>query len=567
MTKALKFPRIDDLMDRLVLQPESGHIWLDDRRVFMMHSAAYGALRRELIESLGLELARGLLTRIGYLSGSRDAELAKKIRKTADICEIFAIGPQLHALQGIVQVETVAMNIDVSKGDFYGEFLWKSSVECEAHLTDYEVGPEPVCWMQVGFASGFSSVFMGKPILFRETECRGMGHEACRVVGKPLNDWDHIDDLRFFNAQPFANREVNTRKKEKIRPFQPKPALTAEPHSRFENRRFIGISSAFNATCHMINRVARTTTPVLFLGESGVGKEMFAHILHETSDRSDAPFIAVNCAALPESLIETDLFGVEKGAFTGAAVTKQGRFERADSGTLLLDEISCLSMEAQAKLLRVLQEGEFERVGDQKSRKVNVRIIAATNEDLETLVQKGRFRADLYYRLNIFPIQIPPLRERKDDIPALANYFMQRFSILHDRQLSGFSELAVEALLVYEWPGNVRELENAIERATLLATPGGSIELANLPSSVTKKSNSPILKTTPSNQPSNVIHKIDLVPPLSQIRDFETTLFKEVIEKCRGNLTLAARDLGITRAKLSYRVKKLELEHLCRSRS
>lgn len=567
MAKSHDFPRIDDLMDRLVLHPESGHIWLDDRRVFMMHAAAYGALRRELIESLGLEVARGLLTRIGYLSGSRDAELAKKIRKTADICEIFAIGPQLHALQGIVQVETVTMDIDVGKGNFYGEFLWRGSVECEAHMIDYGIGPEPVCWMQIGFASGFSSVFMGKPILFRETECRGMGHEACRVVGKPLSDWEDIDDLKFFNAQPFANREVSTHHKEKKPPSLPRNESPPSPQSRFENRRFIGISSAFNATCHMINRVARTTTPVLFLGESGVGKEMFARILHETSDRSDAPFVAVNCAALPESLIEADLFGVEKGAYTGATSTKQGRFERADGGTLLLDEVGCLSKEAQAKLLRVLQEGEFERVGDQKARHVNVRIVAATNEDLEVAVQNGTFRADLYYRLNIFPIQIPPLRDRKDDIPALANYFMQRFSMLHDRKLSGFNELAVEALLEYEWPGNVRELENAIERATLLASPGGAIELANLPSSVTKKSNPQARKSLPINGRTSTPQEDSKEPPLSQIRDSEIALFKEIIEKSRGNLSLAARDLGITRAKLSYRVKKWELEYLCRSRS
>lgn len=562
-----EFPRIDDLMDRLVLAPESGHIWLDDRRVFLMHSAAYGALRRELIESLGQEVARGLLTRIGYLSGGRDADLAKKIRKTADICEIFAIGPQLHALQGIVQVETVAMNIDVGKGDFYGEFLWRESVECEAHIADYGVGSVPVCWMQIGFASGFSTAFMGQPILFREVECRGMGHKACRVIGKPLRDWDDVEDLRFFNAQPFANRQLQQTANKKTSPLSPSQASAAAANSRFENRRFIGISSAFNATCHMINRVASTSTPVLFLGESGVGKEMFARILHETSDRSSAPFVAVNCAALPETLIEADLFGVEKGAFTGATIAKQGRFERADGGTLLLDEIGCLSMEAQAKLLRVLQEGEFERVGDQKARRVNVRIVAATNEDLELSVQKGTFRSDLYYRLNIFPIQIPPLRERKDDIPALANYFMERFSKLHQRHLSGFSESAVNAMLEYDWPGNVRELENAIERATLLASPDGAIELANLPPSITKRATPSVMPQTERQQLSSIESKNDLAAPLAQIQDAEFMVIKDAIERRKGNLSLAARDLGITRAKLSYRVKKWGLGDLCRSRS
>jgi len=289
--------------------------------------------------------------------------------------------------------------------------------------------------------------------------------------------------------------------------------------------------------------------------------------VHETSDRSSAPFVAVNCAARPETLIEADLFGVEKGAFTGATIAKQGRFERADGGTLLLDEIGCLSMEAQAKLLRVLQEGEFERVGDQKARRVNVRIVAATNEDLEVSVQKGTFRSDLYYRLNIFPIQTPRLRERKDDIPALANYFMERFSKLHQRHLSGFSESAVNAMLEYEWPGNVRELENAIERATLMASPDGAIELANLPPSITKRATPSAVPQTERQQLSPIEGKNDLAAPFAQIQDAEFMVIKDVIERRKGNLSLAARDLGITRAKLSYRVKKWGLGDLCRSRS
>lgn len=224
-------------------------------------------------------------------------------------------------------------------------------------------------------------------------------------------------------------------------------------------------------------------------------------------------------------------------------------------------------MEAQAKLLRVLQEGEFERVGDQKARRVNVRIVAATNEDLELSVQKGIFRSDLYYRLNIFPIQIPPLRERKDDIPALANYFMERFSKLHQRHLSGFSESAVNTMLEYEWPGNVRELENAIERATLLASPDGAIELANLPPSVTKRATPSFKLQTERQQLSSIEGKNDSATPFAQIQDAEFIVIKDVIERRKDNLSLAARDLGITRAKLSYRVKKWGLGDLCRSRS
>jgi transcriptional regulator with PAS, ATPase and Fis domain len=336
--------------------------------------------------------------------------------------------------------------------------------------------------MQVGYACGYTSAFMGSPILFRETECRSMGHEACRVVGRPARDWNEAqEDLRFFNAQPFANRKIVSIPGGERTTSSPLSNAGRVPESRYDQRRLMGVSAAFNATCHMINRVAKTTTPVLLLGESGVGKEMFAKILHETSDRSSGPFVGVNCAAIPDQLIEADLFGVEKGAFTGASASKPGRFERANGGTLLLDEVSCLSLAAQAKLLRVLQEGTFERVGDSQTRTVDVRIVAASNEDLSQSVKDGKFRQDLFYRLDVFPILVPPLRERKDDIPILADYFLRRFSDLHRRAVTGFSEDGLDALLSYHWPGNVRQLENVIERATLLTSVGGAIELASLP--------------------------------------------------------------------------------------
>jgi transcriptional regulator with GAF, ATPase, and Fis domain len=563
-------PRIDDLVDRLRLSPATGHIWLDGKRVFMLHATAFGALRRELIENLGTETARGLLTRMGHLAGGRDAELAKKIRKAADIADVFSIGPQMHALEGVVRVEPVLVDFDVARGHFRGEFIWHDSIEAEVHLAEYGLGPEPVCWMQLGFACGYTSAFMGLPILFRETECRAMGHAVCRVVGRPARDWDDArQDLRFFNAQPFANRALaGIAGGGSLRvgsAAQSREAADA-PKSRFAHRRLIGVSSAFNAACHMINRVARTTTPVLFLGESGVGKEMFARILHEESDRADAPFVAVNCAAIPESLIEADLFGVEKGAFTGATSTRVGRFERADRGTLLLDEIGSLSLAAQAKLLRVLQEGELERVGDTRTRRIDVRLVAASNVDLAAAVAQGTFREDLYYRLNIFPIGIPPLRDRRDDIPILADYFLQRYSQLHQRAVTGFREDVVDALLAHAWPGNVHELENVIERATLLASVGGAIELAHLPQAVAAaRSIPPLPSPARPGEPREELG--DGPAALDPIRAGEYRLIKEAIERRRGNLSAAARDLGITRAKVEYKATKLGLQGLFRSRS
>lgn len=572
---------LDDLVARLRLAPESGHIWLGERRMFMLHSTSFGALRRELIENLGIDVARGLLTRMGHLAGSRDAELAKRMRKGRDISEIFLIGPQLHALEGVVLVEPVMVEIDINKGQFFGEFIWKNSIEDEAHIADYGIGAEPVCWMQIGYACGYTSAFLGSPVLYVETECRAMGQENCRIIGKPLRQWgkDEREDMRFFNAQPFANRKiVSLGTNRKIEDNLSKNSASASTStSRHEQRKLIGVSTAFNTTCHMINRVAKTTAPVLLLGESGVGKEMFGRALHENSSRSTTSFVAVNCAAIPEQLIEADLFGVEKGAFTGATHSREGRFERANGGTLLLDEIGCLSLAAQGKLLRVLQEGELERVGDTKTRHVDVRIIAATNEDLQTAVRHGNFREDLFYRLNVFPITIPPLRERKDDIPFLADYFLERYSRLHDRQIVGFSEQTIDTLLAYEWPGNVRELENCIERAVILASEGGVIELAHLPASISvrtpqqnpssdQKQSEGLLVSHAKKNSNEVLHS-QADTTTSSLIHAQTKMIMDAIQNHRGNLSTAAKTLGITRAQLAYRVRKLGLSHICRSRS
>jgi len=219
----------------------------------------------------------------------------------------------------------------------------------------------------------------------------------------------------------------------------------------------------------LIERVAKTDSSVLILGESGVGKELFAEQVHLRSGRAASPFVRVNCAALPEGLLESELFGHVKGAFTDAIQNRKGRFELADTGTIFLDEIGDLPLKLQAKLLRVLQQHSFEPVGSSESITVNVRIIAATNKDIEDLVEKGEFRSDLYYRLNVLPLHVPPLRQRKEDIPALADFFLKKFSRETNKHFAGFTETAMDLMLSYSWPGNVRELENAVERAVVIA--------------------------------------------------------------------------------------------------
>ena len=292
----------------------------------------------------------------------------------------------------------------------------------------------------------------------------------------------------------------------------------------------IGTSPAFQRMMMLIEQVAPSSATVLIWGESGAGKELAARAIHERSARRAGPFVAVNCAALPETLLESELFGYEKGAFTGAAGRKEGRFELADGGTLFLDEVADLSPVTQPKILRVLQEGEFERVGGTKTLRVDVRIVTATNQDLAQLVREKRFREDLYYRLNVITITVPPLRERREDIPFLAHHFLRVYAAKNNRKLDGFSEEALSRLDAYSWPGNVRELENAVERAVVLAR-GSVIEVSDLPGSV--------VGTAPR------VEGVVTIPMGMPLAEVEQRLLEETLRYTKGNKTLAAKLLGI----------------------
>jgi transcriptional regulator with GAF, ATPase, and Fis domain len=292
-----------------------------------------------------------------------------------------------------------------------------------------------------------------------------------------------------------------------------------------------------------------------------VGKERFAHALHDLSLRKDGPFVAVNCAALPDDLVESELFGVEKGAFTGAHSTRPGKFERADGGTLFLDEIGELPLPAQAKLLRVLQEGELERLGDDRTRKINIRVVAATNVDLESAVRAGKFRSDLYYRLNVYPIGIPALRERSQDIPQLAAAMTTRFATLHSKRITGLSDKALQTLKRYQWPGNVRELENMIERGVILAANDGHIQVEDLfPNPEMGNGFDVAIGTTGSLEttvktPADSLSDTFFNSRLS-LDDVESMLLREAVSRANGNYAGAARMLGLTRPQLAYRLKK-----------
>ncbi|MBR9979510.1 MAG: sigma 54-interacting transcriptional regulator [Desulfatitalea sp.] len=344
-------------------------------------------------------------------------------------------------------------------------------------------------------------------------------------------------------AQHVINLETIRREKEQLRAENRR--LRDELENKYRITNIVGNSNKMREVFQMISQVCKSNATVLIRGESGTGKELVANSVHYNSHRAKGPFIKVNCAAIPANLIESELFGHEKGAFTGAIKLKLGKFELAHKGTIFLDEIGSIGLDVQANLLRVLQEKEFERVGGQKTIKVDVRIIAATNKNLESAVEDGTFRGDLYYRLNVFPIYMPPLRERKTDILLLSDFFLEKYSKENDKGIKRFSTPAIDMLMDYHWPGNVRELENCIERSVLLCD-GGVIHSYHLP---------PTLQT---GQESGTLPELSLEDAVANL---EREMIIDALKNTRGNITLAAQVLKTTVRKFAYKAKRYAVHY------
>lgn len=569
ITQAFESTGISDLLAQIRFDSDNGRIWLNEQRMVLLHSGVLGQLRKELVETLGIERTRGFLMRFGYNSGWRDAELVAKVRPNMSKEAAFFLGPQMHSVKGMVKATPVTLEMDMDTGRFEAEFDWFNSYEAEVHLQDFGPSKHPICWTLLGYASGYSSFFMGRNILFKETRCSGMGHEHCRIVGKPAEDWDDQQELeRYLTPDPVAEELFSLQSQ--ISELRDNFRSSDQSDDLLFNS--VGQSAAFKNVCQMIRRASSSKVTVLLQGETGVGKEIVARGLHQSSDRADKAFVAVNCACIPPDLIEAELFGVEKGAYTGATQSREGKFERANGGTIFLDEVIELSPRAQASLLRVLQESEMERVGDTRTRTVDVRVVAAANEDLEQAVNDGRFRADLFFRLNVYPVQIPPLRERTEDIPLLVKHFLEKYHTLYNKQTRGVSDLAMQALMHYTWPGNIRELENMIERGVILTDNNQSIDLNAFFPSLSEPSH-PLnsinrqgvlaQEIATREQPQALStdafceHLLDQGLNLDQL---EEKLIRRAMERANGNVSQAARLLDMTRPQLAYRLKKLELD-------
>lgn len=380
-----------------------------------------------------------------------------------------------------------------------------------------EVSPET----PVIIITGYSSI---------ESAVEAMKRGAYDYMPKPFTP----DELRMITRKALENRRL----------LYENMYLRQELENKIEFELVIGQSPAMQKVLDIVRRVAPTESTVLITGESGTGKELIAREIHRHSRRRQAPFVVVDCGALVETLFESELFGHVKGSFTGAHETKHGRFEVADGGTIFFDEISNISPNIQAKLLRVIQEREITRIGSNRPIKVDVRILAATNENLAELVRKGKFREDLFYRLNVVPLHLPPLRERKEDIPLLVEHFLQKYNRRAKKAIKGITPRALKSLLDYDWPGNIRELENTIERAVVLAR-GEMIDLEDLvPHGISAQ--------PPSLSPWG--------PPFRSLAEMEKEYIKAVLKECKGNKSSAAKILGIDRKTLWAKIKKYQID-------
>lgn len=558
----LEFLDFKYLLNKLRFQPEEGKVWLAEQRTVLMGLGGLAAFRQEIIATLGMERGKSFFMRLGFYMGLSDAALARKLEPNASWDQLFLLGPQQHQLRGMVKVVPHKLRWDSKNNDFYAEFEWIDSWEVEICRTTLGQLEEPACWVLLGYACAYTSHFIGQEVQYREVSCCGQGDNSCVIVGKLAEEWpDHEEFSQHFRAAPLIDELYELQ----VRIADLEQTL-GYPEERPDT---LGDSPPFTSAVKMIDRGANSEVTMLLIGETGTGKEMLARRVHDLSPRKDGPFIAINCAAIPSELIESELFGVEKGAFTGASQSRLGRFERAHGGTIFLDEVVELSPRAQAALLRVLQEGELERVGDQQTRQIDVRIVAATNEDLGAAVKDGRFRADLFYRINAYMVMIPPLRERKNDIVLLAEYFRKRFEKRYHKGTLGFTDRALAALHGHDWPGNIRELENAVERGIILTDNNNYITEQNLFNSRwgALPGSEQSLRTL--NQESGQLEEVSVIDQqLDKLTEtiiekgislnmLEHALISKSMDKAEGNIAAAARLLGLTRPALAYRLKRI----------
>ncbi len=540
--------RVEDLHHKelLELDEEGGTIRFAGQRALLLDAVAMGLLRKYLVENFGLAAARTVLTQFGFAHGWRMAEAMQSQFKWGSDDDWRRAGIRIHALQGLFRVEVG------SEGPLSRPGLTvAASYEAEQHLLHFGRSDVAVCWMICGLQSGYLSRSTRKEIFVLEDRCMGKGDAGCQIFGRTREEWgdERAHELAFYEAKRLEEtldvslqRVTDTLKAAERKLQTYRRALVRVATDVEEPLGIVAKSARMVDLVDLARRVAKVDSTVLITGESGAGKERIARLVHDASARAAGPFIAINCGAIAETLLESELFGHARGAFTGATHDRPGLFEAANCGTLLLDEVGEVSAGMQVKLLRVLQEREVRRVGENKNRKVDVRVVAATNRDLAHGVAGGAFRQDLYYRLKVVELNVPPLRERKDDVLSLARVLLTDAALRMKRKISGLAPAAADQLVRYAWPGNVRELENAMERAVALAR-GSRVELEDLPEEVRQALPSPLAT-------------LSSVRPLEEI---EKEYILAALEANGGNQTHTAAQLRIGSATLYRKLKRYGL--------
>ncbi len=525
-----------------IIEFGEGFLNLKGRRLVLHDIYTFAQMRKDLFEMIGPEQTRRILTRFGYFWGKADAAAMKRIFHWRNMREWIKAGPRMHTLQGVVKAQVKRFDLDETEGRFHMDVNWHNSGEAEEHLIAASASNAPVCWMLVGYASGYVSFCLGKNVFFIERLCRGKGDRICTAEGRDEMSWGseikghlpyfRIDDVQgkieqLSNELRQKTRELARERRRLDELSQGRKPFLQEVHS-----------PAYQRVLELATRVAPFDSSVLITGETGTGKEVLARHIHSLSRRAKAGFFGINCGAVPETLLESELFGHKAGSFTGAVRDRVGLLEQAQGGTVFLDEIGDVSPALQLKLLRVLQEREILRVGESKPRKIDVRILSATNRDLARAIEEKKFREDLFYRLSVIEVEVPPLRQRTDDILALARHFVQKLA----RRL-GLDNLRLDAacldpLLAYAWPGNVREMENALERAALLCK-DGVITMQDLPGRILEAIPGPVAGASAK----------------ATLAEVEQQHIRRVLDSVHGNRTRAAKVLDISSATLWRKLK------------
>jgi len=535
--------RNEDLNIRELVEFDSnGEIRFAGQHALIVDTVALGTLRKELIDNFGFTVTRAILSRFGFVQGWRLAEAMREQFKWESDGDWIRSCGRIHVLEGMY---SLAPN-DPGPLSQEGTTL-VASYEADQHLAHLGRSDQSVCWTVCGLMSGYLSRAAGKEIYILEERCMGRGDTVCHLFGRTREEWgdDRTDELRFFHSEQLGDlldtslhSITKTLKKVEQKLLKKKRALSRVAKDVEDPLGLVSQSDPMRRLVDLARRIASVESTVLITGETGTGKERIARFVHEESGRCKGPFIAINCGAIAETLLESELFGHVHGAFTGATHDRVGLFEAATGGTLLLDEIGEISPGMQVKLLRALQEREVRRVGENKSRPIDVRVIAATNSELVKEIKAERFRRDLYYRLNIIELHVPPLRDRREDILPLARILLAEAADRLKRKVAGLSPRAADQLVRYDWPGNVRELENAMERAVAV-TRSLRTELEDLPEEV--------------RQAIPVPSKVGPVKPLD---DIEKDYILAVLDHNEGNQTRTAEQLGIGTATLYRKLKK-----------